>query len=258
MKKNKNRLLITGAVMTLIATASYALEPRKSVTPRISGTVVAASEGQYTVKEGWDKTTAQANGWNALGKTQQTYHATGGNPGGHLELWSSITQAQTSKRSEQLTGNFLEKGVNQFQVDLRSSWTSTSSAKPKSPAIYVRGNVSKDAWILPMDDFSFRNTQWQTVTASFDPRWTDQQAIANGWEPPRENYYISFRDTMKSVVYLAIYVNASKSTKPMFVDNFIVRGKRGGYSAKEALDKPVIRARPLNTAPTGVAPRKMP
>ena len=251
------RKIIMGAALGLVVVNSQAVEPPKTTTLRQPLAGSATANGEYSIKEAWDTPSTGANGWNALGKTQQTYHSSGGHPGGYLALWSSITPAQTSRRSPELTGNFIQKGVNGFQVDLRTTWTSTSSVKPKAPAIHIRGNASKDAWVLPLNDFSFRSEQWQTVNVSFDPRWTDQQAIANGWEAPRANYYISFADAMKSVLYLAIYVNASKSTHPMHVDNFIIKGKQGGYSSGDAIQKPAIRATPLiNSAPSRITPSR--
>jgi hypothetical protein len=72
------------------------------------------------------------------------------------------------------------------------------------PCLGLRHDSSSNTWYydLPYTEGS----SWQDYTVSFDPQWTDEQAILNAWKKDGNGFYKSWKDTLAHVYALKIYL----------------------------------------------------
>ena len=139
--------------------------------------VNAASLAGYS--EGWD-TAGDLAGWGPNTTVTTVVHAaSGGNPGGHLQsrgIGAGTFDIGALSQLPDITGSFGS-----------TVWTASVDLS------FINGNFD-DAWLRfrYLDstengwNFSLTNVfpaDWTTFSVTFDPTWTDVQAMANGWLP---------------------------------------------------------------------------
>jgi len=134
-------------------------------------------------------------------------------------LHSSQTQSGfgivgAANLSAPYTGNYATLGFSRVQCDLKFFAGAVQAVRFR-----VRyQNSSHGGWHVPLtDDFSAGD--WRTCVVTFDPSWSDEDAIAAGWA--NDGSAPSFQETMSDVYYAEIRVSSSLDTE-IGMDNFLL------------------------------------
>jgi hypothetical protein len=182
--------------------------------------------------QGWN-TAGDLGGWtpnttfSSLAQVQ-----TGGNPGGYALASGSLSGAM-HPTSPRLTGNYAPAGINRVSFDL-----SVLSGTLGNAAFRVRFRDSTfNGWSMPL---VLGAGPWQSFSITFDPTWTDAQAIANSWVSDGSST-VSFSQTMSEVYHPEIRLSGSADLT-VGIDNFL---RSGSIPAQMAWTK---------LAPAGTAP----
>ncbi len=169
----------------------------------------------------WDD--GQLHGWQ--GNTAWTEVAvvnTGGNPGGYLQSVCTLEGNPTVSpgaitEEDRYTGNYTSAKINRVAFDL-------NVVSGQFEWIWLRiryHDFTYNGWHYPLSIKKMPIGGWVHYEVSFDPNWTDAQAMAAGWE--QENRSSSFQETMSDVYTLEIrtYSRDVNSTR-LGIDNFSI------------------------------------
>jgi hypothetical protein len=141
---------------------------------------------------------------------------TGGNPGGYLRTFGDASGT-------------LDIGAvaNKFLVpDVTGDYSGTPwvvsfdllfiSGNFDNAWLRFRFSVFTNGWRLPLTN-SFPMGQWRHFTVTFDPAWSDSEAVAAGWV--RESNSVSWSQTMSDVFTTEIRISAEGSAEAG-IDNY--------------------------------------
>jgi hypothetical protein len=165
---------------------------------------------------GWDVSGDTANWRRNTSVSSIAVVDTGGNPGGYL--FTSGTASGTSD---------IGALANEFLVpDVTGDYSGTPWVV-SFDLLFISGNFDNawlrfrfsaftNGWRLPLTN-SFPVGQWLHFTATFDPAWSDSEAVAAGWE--RESNSPSWSQTMSDVYTTEIRISAEGFAEAG-IDNF--------------------------------------
>ncbi len=194
--------------------------------------------------DNWDD--GQLHGW--MGNTAWTEvvgEAAGGNPSGYLRSRNSVADNPSRtigalNREGRYTGDFAAAGVYRVSVDLN-----LLSGQMNWVLLRLRyHDATFNGWTYRLDT-SLPVGQWRHYEVSFDPNWTDAQAIAAGWQ--QESSTPSFQQTLSDVytTEIRLLYPPSNTTAPpqLGIDNFHLYAAGGGEArAVPVLGPPLLAA----------------
>ena len=200
--------------------------------------------------DNWDD--GQLHGWTGnTAWTEVVGETTGGNPGGYLR--SRNSSATNPSRTigamsgeNRYTGDFAAAGVQRISVDLN-----LLSGQMSWVVLRLRyRDATFNGWTYQLDT-SLPVGQWRHYEVSFDPNWTDAQAIAAGWQ--QESNTPSFQQTLSDVYSTEVrllYPSSNVAAPPQLgIDNFHLHAVGAGTTAAV----PVLGPAFLATLILGVA-----
>ncbi|HNX91013.1 MAG TPA: PEP-CTERM sorting domain-containing protein [Candidatus Omnitrophota bacterium] len=166
----------------------------------------------------WDDPSLGFDGWSkASTNATMEYFSTGGNPDGYLRVSANLNMG--FKASSIFNGNYANLGYDHFGFDLKVFLQQLPAYKPY---VLIRYSSSYNGWAYTLNDFDIADTSWCHYEVYFDPLWTDEEAILNGWEAG-ETPVKSFSETMSHVGVLSISQNyPSIAGRTLGLDNFSV------------------------------------
>lgn len=144
--------------------------------------------------DGWDK--GSLEGWTGVtSRSSVAIRTSGGNPNGYVHATcqtDSYAVGASTNGIQEYSGNYAAASIKRISVDLRFLSGSFSTAWLR----FRYKDASYNGWKYPLTR-SFPLNTWKTYTISFDPTWTDSQALAAGWV--QESSSPGFRATMADV-----------------------------------------------------------
>jgi len=168
--------------------------------------------------ETWDGGLA---GWSGGVFNTAAHVATGGNPGGHVQLTQNAAVIPLSNlvitQGNTYLGNY--DGIGSIAVDLNllaEASVVNGVPGPTTAALRFRRNSSENGWRY---DVGALSPLWQSYTAPLNPEWTDQQAAANGWTQDPTNAP-AFADLFDSVGFAEVRLTTGGPGTRVGVDNF--------------------------------------
>jgi len=172
---------------------------------------------QVFTNAGWDNPEATFDGWEKAGITTfWEYKDTGGNPNGFVLIYGNNVTGMRNRQPD-YTGNFAERGINTVSVDIKVLLQQLPVFKPE---IFLRNTASFPAWNFPISNFTTQAGIWQHFDVTFDPGWTDEEAILNGWrmdDGPLKSFAETCSDVRSAGIKGAYPPNTSKE---IGYDNF--------------------------------------
>lgn len=147
----------------------------------------------------------------------------GGNPGGHLLTRKLLSPpvfdigALTTRAD--FTGDFAADGITGAGVDLNFMTDNVDGAW-----LRFRKDIFTNGWRFPLTNVFAPTNTWMSYSFSFDPTWSDADAIAAGWVTdndinPIANPSPPFADVMSSVGRAEVRI-ASVGSTVVGIDNF--------------------------------------
>jgi len=169
--------------------------------------------GAFAHGEGWDNSTLA--GWDSSSNLADvSVMPAGGTPQGYVECCSAIsTVVGVQTPSDDWTGNLAAAGITGVTVDLKFQLGNYTDARLR----FRYQDSFSNGWTLPLTTDLAANNTWQHCSVSFDPTWTDTQAIAAGWF--QETCTPSFAETMADVYTSEVRLTGS-DVLIAGVDNF--------------------------------------
>ncbi len=188
--------------------------------------------------DNWDD--MRLHGWKGnTAWTQVSVVTSGGNPGGYLSSTSkptgnpaNIIGALTDE--DRYTGNYTAAGVNQVSFDLMlvSGQANRVVFRARYHDAHYNGWYYRLTYTgQPLRVSLLPISSWVHFDVPFNPRWSDAEAKAAGWE--QEPSCPSFSETMSDVytIEVRLYSNDPGNTT-LAIDNFVVYAARPGPITK--------------------------
>ena len=143
----------------------------------------------------------------------------GGNPGGFLSSQADSDQfggvVGTLNGNEPWVGNFAAAGIGFFSVDLKFFQTL------QNPRLRVRRSSGENGWHFVLIPTGNQSNNWQHFEINFDPTWSDQEAMDNGWV--QESGTGSFSQVWSDVLRFEIRADdATENIEALGVDNVTI------------------------------------
>lgn len=166
-------------------------------------------------EENWN-TPNDAAGWTSnTAKTNVEVVASGGNPGGYLRSFGTVGatfDVGASTQIEALTDD-LRTQVSAVSVDVKL----VSGAFDGIWLRFRHEDFTQNGWKFPLTD-DYTLGEWKTLTVTFDPFWSDDEAIAADWV--KEPNSPGFSETLSDVYSTEIRVSG-EGPLDTGIDNFI-------------------------------------
>jgi hypothetical protein len=177
-------------------------------------TAFPASAAGYS--QGWDSAGSLA-GWSPIVTTRLTQVDTGGNPDGYLEVKLAADPWGATSLFTELAE------VTRFSAD--NTWTISVDLRNLGDNVITDVqlrfrylNCMYNGWHyrLPYDVSAMKD--WTTVSVTFDPSWTDEQAVRHGWA--QESSAPSWKETATNAYWTGLGFRSGPGSFSVGVDNF--------------------------------------
>jgi hypothetical protein len=105
------------------------------------------------------------------------------------------------------TGAYTQPGYISLKINV-----SVQQATDIKPVLLLQFSPSDKYWYFALPNFPA--VGWQEVTVSFDPAWTDEQALAKGWKQQQEGVAVakSWQETLSHVYRLGVLMDGPYRT----------------------------------------------
>lgn len=142
--------------------------------------------------------------------------AVGGNPGGYLVSRATSEEiggvVGAVNRDEPFIGNYAGAGIGFISVDFLFIQTL------EDVRLRVRRSSTENGWHYIFTPIGNQSNTWETFQVTFDPTWSDQEAMDNGWV--QEGGTGSFSQVWSSVSNFEFRAdNASSDNQALGIDN---------------------------------------
>ncbi len=178
-------------------------------------------QAAVATSDNWDD--GDLHGWKGnTAWTEVSVVDTGGNPDGYLLSVSKLggnpsNVIGAATEEDRYTGNFTSAKINKVAFDL-----SLMSGQIGWIRLRVRyHDFTYNGWHYGLPVKKMPIGRWVHYEVSFDPSWSDAQAMAAGWE--QENNSASFQDTMSDIYTLEIRMySPNVDNASLGIDNFAI------------------------------------
>jgi len=203
------KTLCTILILTIITCFSYSQEPEPSFTAVIST---------------WNDASSGLDGWQAYNTPSINYNENGGNPGGYISA-EAFTGSGFENTSAEFTGNYIQKSINYISVDVLFPQNLPAANDGNKAQIVISG--IEGSWYCVLDGIVGSNSGvWQNASVYFNPNWSDEEAISNGWHSrfaSTNPHFRSYSEVMEQVVSIAFKrIYAPYQIHIFGIDNFTI------------------------------------
>lgn len=181
----------------------------------------------FTVTSTWNDVSAGLDGWQAYNTPSINYNENGGNPGGYISA-EAFTGSGFENTSAEFTGNYIQKPVNYISLDVLFPQNLPAAYDGNKAQIVISG--SEGSWFFVLDRIVGSNSGvWQNADVYFNPNWSDEEAISNGWYSrfaSTNPHFRSYRETMEQVASIAFKrIYAPYQIHIFGIDNFTISNR---------------------------------